>query len=76
MIKKYYKIVEAIQFDGTNWQELVDWWEANKEEGTIILPGLKDAIRVGDYLVNDNGEFYVFNKDYFETMYKEMKNND
>jgi len=98
MIKKYYKLVEAIQYNGYNWEHLkrfvrnneieitfdeikyaigIDGELLNEEEreGLIILPGMgEDAFKVGDYLVKENGKFYLYSKGYFEKLYKEAKN--
>jgi len=100
MIKKYCKEVEAMQFDGSNWEHLKRWVRNNEieitvdeikyavgidaellneeegeEKGLVILPGMgEDAFKVGDYLVKENGKFYLYSKGYFEKMYKVMKN--
>lgn len=85
MINKYRKKpveVEAIQFDGWNWQEVYQFMsdeplmftqDLRKEEYLLIdtLEGVMKA-RVGDYIIKGvHGEFYPCKPDIFHETYED-----
>ena len=85
MINKYRKRpveVEAIQFDGWNWQEVYQFMsdeplmftqDLRKEEYLLIdtLEGVMKA-KVGDYIIKGvHGEFYPCKPDIFHETYED-----
>jgi len=84
-MKKYIKrpiIVEAVQFNGMNFDELVrfagnDVYKSDHKICIHTLEGdLKMKNEVGDYLVKGvRGEFYFCEKSIFEETYQEVDEN-
>lgn len=83
MISKYVKrpiIVEAIQYNGDNFEELANF-SNNKvfvEDGWLYcmtLEGnMKAKNKAGDYLIKGiQGEFYICEKDIFEKTYMTLE---
>lgn len=85
MVKKYMKkpvVVEAIQFDGTNQQEILDWIvfcgghaTYNEFRKTIAVTTIDSIgyVGIGDYVVKGTrGEFYGVNYDLFADLYSEV----
>lgn len=83
MIRKYVKKpipIEAIQYDGNNFEELETFSNGAVfiEDGILkceTLEGVMSAFnKVGDYLIKGPfGEFYICEKKVFETTYQEIK---
>lgn len=79
MIRKYVKKpipIEAIQYDGSNFEELEAFSNGAVfiEDGILncrTLEGVMSAFnKIGDYLVKGPfGEFYICEKKVFETTY-------
>ena len=76
---KYRKkpvVIEAIQWDGTNYDEIGDWMGLNSTleiDGQFIIPTLEGDMRVseGDWVIRGvNGEFYPCKPDIFEKTYE------
>jgi hypothetical protein len=78
-VKNYKRkptVVEAIQWDGTNWSEIVKWgndslhlWENKK---IIMVYGESFAV-VGDFIAMDAGNnFAVIPENYFREYYEEL----
>ena len=76
---KYRKkpvVIEAIQWDGTNYDEIDDWMGLNSTleiDGQFIIPTLEGDMRVseGDWVIRGvNGEFYPCKPDIFEKTYE------
>lgn len=85
MIKQYRKnplIVEAVKWDGTNADEIINWAgeECIFKKGPknvifltfITLEGTMDA-QIGDFIIKGiNGEFYPCKPDIFYKTYEEV----
>lgn len=83
MIRKYVKKpipIEAIQYDGNNFEELETFSNGAVfiEDGILKCKTLEGVMscfnKVGDYLVRGiAGEFYICEKSIFEITYQEAK---
>lgn len=78
MIRKYQKkpvIIEAVQFDGKNFDEIQNWSTAHfipLTDGTFVIPTLEGDMKasLGDFIIKGvNGEFYPCKPDIFENTY-------
>ena len=79
MIKKYRKkpvIIEAVQWDGTNWIEICDFIDMPKngygDYRDVVICTLEGDMRasIGDYIIKGvNGEFYPCKPDIFDKTY-------
>ena|GEM_PF-2224640 len=75
MIRDYRKKeqVQAVQFDGTNVKECLDFIGLSEKAQVIYVPtkntdglGNSIALKVGDFVVkNKRGEIEAFSEDYF-----------
>ena len=79
---KYYKkkpvIVSAVQWDGSNLQEINTFTDnkAMVKNNTLIIPTLEGtmAAEVGSYIIKGvKGEYYPRRGDIFEDTYEEIK---
>ena len=86
MIKKYVKKpieVEAVQFDGENWNELFEFTGNDTEKTSRNFLDKEFRIHTlegtmlaypGDYIIKGiKGEFYPCKSDIFEESYEEIK---
>lgn len=85
--KKEYTTFHAVQFDGTNEKEIINWIKENYEEKKLtpiiikaknsLLIGVGESPKkctVGDYIVMDNyNDFHVVNQASFEQKYNIIK---
>lgn len=75
---KYRKkpvVIEAIQWNGNNWNELVEFGCAcaQTQDDEIWIPTLEGILKasVGDYIIKGvQGEFYPCKPDIFEQTYE------
>ena len=80
MFKKYRKkpvIIEAIQFDGENFKEIISFVgdKAHRIGCMVIIETLEGAMNAtkGDYIIKGvNGEFYPCKPDVFTKTYEEV----
>jgi hypothetical protein len=81
-VKRYVKkpvVVSAVQFDGTNINEILDWVAADGvcqpyiRSGGIFIPTLEGDMRadLGDFIIKGvRGEFYPCKPGIFEQTYE------
>lgn len=79
---KYRKkpvVIEAIIFDGENFQECKDFIGLDNIDNTLSIPHIVTlegimAVSVGDYIIKGiQGEFYPCKPDIFAATYEEVK---
>jgi hypothetical protein len=79
---KYRKkpvVIEAVQWDGTNYDEIGDWMGLNATceiNGAFVIPTLEGdhLARVGDWIIKGvAGEFYPCKPDIFERTYEKVE---
>ena len=78
---KYRKkpvVIEALQWDGTNWDEIGDWMGLHataQMDDDFVIPTLEGDMRasVGDWIIKGvKGEFYPCKPDVFAATYEEV----
>lgn len=78
MVKRYVKkpaVIEAIQFDGTNFEEIREWAGCHLiqlEDGTFEVPTLEGNMHaaVGDYIIcGVKNDYYPCKPDIFDMTY-------
>jgi hypothetical protein len=84
-MKKYTRTieVEAVQFNGKNAKEIIEWaGEENIEKSKIVKSFLIithyddlsiEYVSNGDWVIKDGGTFKVLDPDAFDILYKEKK---
>lgn len=74
-------VIQAVQFDGTNFNELLDWIASDgitqpyARSGGIYIPTLEGDMRadLGDYVIKGvTGEFYPCKPGIFELTYERV----
>lgn len=86
IVKKEYVVFYAVQFDGTNGNEIINWIKLNLENnlspviikaGNSLLIRAGDTLKkcnIGDYVVMDNyNDFHIINQPSFEQTYNVIK---
>jgi hypothetical protein len=73
-------VIEAVQFTGSNTQELVDWIDKKYlpcgDDVEVLIETLEGLMRAkpGDYIIKGvNGEFYPCKPDIFEKTYEAVE---
>lgn len=77
---KYRKkpiVIEAIEWDGSNWKEIQEWGckSAQTQDDELWIPTLEGIMKasVGDYIIRGvQGEFYPCKPDIFKATYERV----